>query len=271
MNIEDENLQFLAELSNEELTPLVDVLLDSDHKGRFSSELDMSPRFKAHYPNHSEYLPEIVSEIQKYGGNTLANLLRGGVGVSYREILCDVCEHLKVNFNKCQSIQMIEDSLLSKVLTEVWEKMSYEERKAVLADTGCNVHSVGGVTSATMITLFRKGGFSSYKLTMIIINAVWRAIFGRGLSLAANRAICKFLSVLTGPIGWALTGVWTAVDIASPAMRVTVPAVIYIAGMRRVKGVEEDLKKLNLAEVSNSHIVGDQGEYGNDMSEGVEK
>ena len=42
------------------------------------------------------------------------------------------------------------------------------------------------------------------------------------------------LKILTGPIGWTITGLWTANDIASTAFRVTIPAVIYISAIRCV-------------------------------------
>jgi uncharacterized protein YaaW (UPF0174 family) len=86
-----------------------------------------------------------------------------------------------------------------------------------------------------MIALFRAGGFTSYKIVLIIINAIWKLLFGRGLSLAANATIARAASIFAGPIGWAIAGVWTAFDIASPALRVTIPACIYIAGLRRMK------------------------------------
>lgn len=37
-----------------------------------------------------------------------------------------------------------------------------------------------------------------------------------------------------GPIGWAITGLWLAVDIAGPAFRKTVPAVIHVAMLRQM-------------------------------------
>jgi uncharacterized protein YaaW (UPF0174 family) len=55
---------------------------------------------------------------------------------------------------------------------------------------------------------------------------------GRGLSYAANAGLTRWLSIFAGPIGWALTAVWTAIDLAGPAYRVTIPAVIQIAYMR---------------------------------------
>ena len=81
--------------------------------------------------------------------------------------------------------------------------------------------------------IYRAGGFKSYQLTLVIVNAVMKALIGRGLSFAGNALLTRTMSILAGPIGWAITGVWTAVDIASPAYRVTVPAVIQVAFLRR--------------------------------------
>ena len=84
----------------------------------------------------------------------------------------------------------------------------------------------------------RKGGFASYRIALIVANAIARALLGRGLSLAANAALVRWLSAFAGPIGWAFTIAWTAVDIAGPAYRVTIPAVIQIAYMRTKAGVD---------------------------------
>lgn len=51
-----------------------------------------------------------------------------------------------------------------------------------------------------------------------------------------RKLICYGLrgySTFMGPIGWVLTALWTIVDIAGPAYRVTVPAVIQIAYIRQ--------------------------------------
>ena len=235
MAIHDNDLAFLETCSNEHLGPILDALLGKDHKGRISSQLEMTDAFKANYPNHRAYVWNMAHELQKYGGNTIANLFRGGEGVPYRTILKDVCDALDVNYNKSQSTVIIEDGLLAKVLEKVVEKMTPEERAAVCMEVGCNVHDVGGPTTGALVALFRAGGFASYKLTLVIVNYIWRLVFAKGLSLAANRAIAKFLAVATWPIGIAITSVWTTVaDIASPAMRVTVPACIYIAAIRRI-------------------------------------
>ena len=57
---------------------------------------------------------------------------------------------------------------------------------------------------------------------------------GRGLPLVGNVVLMRIASIHTAPIGRALTGAWTAIDIAGAAYRVTVPAVIEIAFLRKL-------------------------------------
>lgn len=85
---------------------------------------------------------------------------------------------------------------------------------------------------AAVQSAIKLGGFASYKVAVIVANAVARALLGRGLSFAANAALTRWIGVFAGPIGWAVTIAWTALDIAGPAYRVTIPAVIQIAYMR---------------------------------------
>ncbi|MFL9996938.1 hypothetical protein PQR34_37965 [Paraburkholderia sediminicola] len=38
-------------------------------------------------------------------------MFRGGKGVTYKEVLCDVCDKLDVNYSKKSSVEMISESL----------------------------------------------------------------------------------------------------------------------------------------------------------------
>ena len=73
----------------------------------------------------------------------------------------------------------------------------------------------------------------SYQITLIVVNAVAKLLIGRGLSVAGNAALTRVMAAFAGPIGWVLTGLWTAIDIAGPAYRVTIPAVIQVAALRK--------------------------------------
>ena len=241
----DYELDFLKSCTKEELEPLVGAVLGTDdnghidRSGRFSSELDKTPAFAAHFPDHTKYVDEIIEEIQKYGGNSIANAMRG-MGVSYHEVLCDVAKKMKVNFNAAQTTQMIEDHLLAKVLEDAWEKMSEDDRKKLIDEAG-NVFGIkmGGIGAGVLVKIIGAGGFKSYQLAVIIVNAVAKAILGRGLTLAGNIYLTRLIAVLAGPVGWAISIVWTAFDFASQAYRVTIPACIYIAALRKMKENEK--------------------------------
>lgn len=121
------------------------------------------------------------------------------------------------------------------ILSDAIEKMSHEELRELAEATG--IENTSAVTTEAMIGVFqgvfRCGGFKSYQLTVIIANAVLKAILGRGLSVAGNAALTRTMAIITGPIGWVITGLWTAIDIACPAYRVTIPAVIQVAVLRQ--------------------------------------
>ena len=220
----------LKKASNEDLQILVDLIIDT-----MSNMLDIKDEYKRHSPDHRQYTHLIADEIRAFGGNTFANLFRGGDGPEYKEIVGDVASNVKAPYKKEWPIEKIEDSILETVLTQALEKMSDEEKHNLLKEMNVgNVYNLTGqALTAAFITIFRAGGFYSYQLTVIIVNAVLKTLIGRGLSLAGNALLTKAISIITGPIGWVITGVWTAIDIAGPATRVTIPAVIYVAMLRK--------------------------------------
>ncbi|AWP53797.1 hypothetical protein BVZ56_01601 [Haemophilus influenzae] len=232
----DPDLEFLSKCTDEDLNDLVYCLThDKDGSKRLTEELTLSDAYKKHYPYHSLYWEEIAAEIQCFGGNTFANMFRGGKGVLYKEVLCDVCDKMKVNYNKNSAVGIIENGLISKVLEDSLEKMSPDEIRRLATELG--IKNTQNITKQVLLgsfqTIFRAGGFKSYQLTVIVVNAVLKALIGRGLSFAGNAAATRVFAVLSGPIGWVITGLWTAFDIAGAAYRVTIPAVIQVAALRQ--------------------------------------
>lgn len=146
----------------------------------------------------------------------------------------------KVDFHASDSVEVMEELLLESIIKDMWEKLSQSERIALLSDLKDDIdnidfNSIGGITSSVLIQVFRAGGFASYKITLIIVNAIAKAILGRGLSLAVNASIARGLSVLVGPIGIILTALWSVYDIAGPAYRVIIPCTILIAAYRKME------------------------------------
>lgn len=232
----DYDLEFLSQCSSEDLNDLVYCLThDKDGSTRLTEELTMTESYKKYYPNHNMYWEEIAAEIQCFGANTFATLIRGGKGVLYKEVLCDVCDKMKVNYNKNSNVERIENALLSKVLDDALEKMSSDEMKELATELGIkNTETIGKqMLLASFQAIFKAGRFKSYQLTVTVVNAILKALIGRGLSMAGNAALTRLMSILTGPIGWAITGLWTTIDIAGTAYRVTIPAVIQVAALRQ--------------------------------------
>ena len=223
---EDKDLEFLSKCSNEDLEPLVEILTkDEDGKTRYTEELTNSKKYMRYFPEHCQYWDEIAAEIQTFGANTFMTLIRFGQGVTYKEILCDVCQDLQVNFNEKSSTEAIEKNLLDRVYTHAIEELSDEELKK-LADA-IDIPTKDLSHQAMIAILQYYFMQMPYVVFQTLIKSTVPVVIGRNLLLS------RLIGVATGPIGWALTGAWTAFDLAGPAKRVTVPAVIQIAVLRK--------------------------------------
>ena len=233
----DTDLDFLSQCDNELLGVLVEILTKDKGEERLTENLTASEGYKRYYPNHARYWRDIAESYQRFGGNTFVNMVRGG-GVLYREILCDVCDKLKVNYDSNAAIEHIEMQLLNKVLIDSIEKMTPEQLTEVSHALGLKLEGAKNLTpqaiTAALQAAIRLSGFKAYQCAVIIANALAKVILGHGLSLGTNAMITKAISVFAGPIAWVITGLWTALDIAGPAYRVTIPATIQIACMRQM-------------------------------------
>ena len=222
----------LRKCRNEDLEPLVEYITQ---KGWLTSELEVTKVYAKNHPDHVKYVDEICAEIQKFGGNTFANIFRGGEGVTYHKIVCAVAKRLKVNFNEAREAAFIEEQILLKILEKAWEKMTDEEKAQLLEAAGRSKTKIPGeFPIGVLLALFRAGGFQSYVISYTIASAVSRFIIGRGLRPLANAALARWLAFLTGPVGWAITAIWTLFDLGGPAYRVAIPCVIHVAMLRRL-------------------------------------
>lgn len=219
----------LEKASNEELQFLVDIITKS-----ITNSLECNDFYKAQFPDHKKYINLIASEIRSFGGNTFANTFRGE-GPEYKEVVCDVAKRLKINYDDESDIEDIEHIVLEHILKSALEKLNEDEKKELLKELGAsNITSFNGqALTFVLLRLFRTNAFAAFQMSLVITNIILKQVLGRGLAVGVTAGMAKVASVLTGPIGWIITAVWTAVDIAGPAYRVTIPAVIYVAMLRK--------------------------------------
>lgn len=164
-----------------------------------------------------ETLRLLVRELQHFGGNTFVNLFRRN-GVNYSEIVDDVASHLKMKVPATASVEEKEALIIDSVFTSSWQKMSDDERSQILHDMEISA-------SVSMdIPLWQRAA--------LVANGLAQTTAGKVLPLIAGLGIGRVLGVLTGPVGLAITGLYTAYDISNPAFRVTLPCVVQIAWIR---------------------------------------
>lgn len=239
---DQELLDLISHGDAEDLALLVDYITDNG-EGRISLGADTC-RFLVHARETGNYgglIPGIIArEIRQFGGNTILNLFRAGEGVAYRTIVVDVAEHLKALVADEDDIETLEIKILGRLTEHAWQTMSDEEKRELGINLGLNLglkDGVGAAALAAILAAVRLGGQASYGIALLAANAVARTIAGRGLSIAANAGLSRSIGILAGPLGWVVTAVWAAFDLASPAYRVTVPCVIQLAYMRHKHSV----------------------------------
>lgn len=164
-----------------------------------------------------ETLRLLVRELQHFGGNTFVNLFRRN-GVNYSEIVDDVASHLKMKVPAAASVEEKEALIIDCVFTSSWKKMSDDERRQILLGMGISA------SVSLDIPVWQKAA--------LVANGLAQTTAGKVLPLIAGLGIGRVLGVLTGPVGLAITGLYTAYDISNPAFRVTLPCVVQIAWIR---------------------------------------
>lgn len=242
----ERDLQFLTQLSDEELKPLVDLMKD-----RWTNQLS-----NAEINNPSIYLYEIINELEKYAGNTFVNWLRFGKGVSYREMLKDVCKKQGVEVNDYMSVDTMGRALVEHIFAKALDNMTTAQKKEffnsleesmgreryedLLKEAGGKAGLWALSGNAFAMLLVKSAGFGLYKASAIIVFGIFHSL---GLSVPHALAfgglatgVKTTIGFVFGPVVWTILGVWSAINIASPATRVTVPATLYIESMRIVKG-----------------------------------
>ena len=101
---------------------------------------------------------------------------------------------IKAPFNKALPIDEVEASILATILSKAFEKMSNDEKMAVLDQVGKpNRSALAGRSVMAFQAIFKSGGFASYMLMMSVVNGVFnktvRRVIGQGLPPVANATL----------------------------------------------------------------------------------
>ena len=232
---QDKDLTFLVTCNNEDLRTLCDILT-YNKKGevRMSEQLTNSDAYIKHYPEQMKLMAkEIGEELRKYGSNTVKTFCRKGEADSYETIVRRVCKRMRVKVSDSDNTESMERELLTTICEQTTSKLSDEELRNLADKAGIPQKSLNHqmLISAIMFAIRR----NSYLLTEMICYVTVRIanmLLGRWITMMGMSTVGRYLSIAAGPIGWTALAGWTISDIASPAYRVMIPAVIMVASMR---------------------------------------
>ncbi|MCV1712745.1 acidic protein MsyB [Escherichia coli] len=226
--LNDSDLDFLQHCSEEQLANFARLLTHNEKgKTRLSSVLMRNELFKSmegHPEQHRRNWQLIAGELQHFGGDSIANILRGH-GKLYRAILLDVSKRLKLKADKEMSTFEIEQQLLEQFLRNTWKNMDEEHKQEFLHAVDARVNELEELLPLLMKDKLLAKGVShllSSQLTRILRTHAAMSVLGHGLLRGAG---------LGGPVGAALNGVKA---VSGSAYRVTIPAVLQIACLRRM-------------------------------------
>lgn len=226
--LNDSDLDFLQHCSEEQLANFARLLTHNEKgKTRLSSVLMRNELFKSmegHPERHRRNWQLIAGELQHFVGDSIANKMRGH-GKLYRVILLDVSKRLKLKADKEMSTFEIEQQLLEQFLRNTWKKMDEEHKQEFLHAVDARENELEELLPLLMKDKLLAKGVShllSSQLTRILRTHAAMSVLGHGLLRGAG---------LGGPVGAALNGVKA---VSGSAYRVTIPAVLQIACLRRM-------------------------------------
>lgn len=254
----DLDLEFLKEVPNEGLKKLADILVFDikDGEKRRTQKLADKREFVNHYPDKlHDCVNEIIHELQLYGGDSIVNYFRGN-GVSYREILTDVCDKQDIRYKKTDTVAAIEFELLRSVIFDSIDEYKEEAIDDVLEDFGVEVNSDMGMDEkkdcvkelvnnpSTRLeayhTFISQGSCSA---DSYIQQLGWDTLKGAavagGFAPVVKAGASQLLKKAAGyiiPGVQVVLGLWTISDltrmVTGPAFRVTAPSVLLIGVLR---------------------------------------
>lgn len=239
----------------EDLSILADYITDKG-EGRLSLDADICKKLAAcskHLIFTKADRDLIGTEILLFGGNSLANLYRGVVkkalvgallgsaqpevspAIDYSELVKDVGKKAKATFGDDAPILDIEQSILLRIFKQAFDKMTEDERRKTLDDLG--VDSIDTFRTGTFAAVGAAAGvavsMASMNIASLVASAVSTQVLGRVAISSASFVGARGLAALAGPVGLAVTALWTLADLSSPAYRVTLPCVVQVAYMRQ--------------------------------------
>ncbi|WP_298973266.1 DUF3944 domain-containing protein [uncultured Fusobacterium sp.] len=236
--VHDEDLEFLGGCTHKQLENLAKIIIyDTDGKIRRTEEVTKTSEYKKYGEYYNIYWKILVADFQKFGGNTFVNLFRNG-GVKYDEILKDILLLKDTFFLKQKKISIFkkEELLLRIAISIILDDMKIDNKKSLVKNLELNVSNYNSSTILKSINtkLLENNLFFEYQLSNTILEYIVK-----------NRIDYILLRKISTTLAIPLASVNITDNVLGEAKRVTIPASIIIACLRRISNYEKRYKKEN--------------------------
>ena len=225
----DKDLTFLQYYSNDEDLLALDYIIRRNKHGRRTESLLYKLTYKSNYLDNLAIMWKDLEELMLYGGNTIMNQFRGH-GVPYRVVLMDVCNMIQVKYNKYDSVDTIEATLLQNLLIISLNNLPQKLLQDMLTEIKISHQKF---TMHEMISVLKiaieKGYFPVHRIAEIVDKEIFMILVERRVAYGAIAALNCWKYALIGPLGWIISAVLAAIAITGPAYSVTFQAVVKIA------------------------------------------
>lgn len=203
-------VDLLSKASSADLNILADLITDNE-KGRVALDSKVKITIWNHRAKGSlRSISDVLeAEIRAFGSNSIANMFRSS-GVSYVELATDVAKKLDGKPSASHDIFDVEEIVMRQALSQIKGVKTYSSHAELL-------NQVAQVVKALVSSAGKFGGIAA-----------------TGGVAAASGAIGGRLLSLIPPLAVVGAGV-TIYQATSPAFRITVPAVLQIARIRRIR------------------------------------
>ena len=119
----DKDLGFLKDVDDRYLGILVDVMINYDGgSGKIKAVKEECSKYGTSYQN---YLDVIIDAYLNYGKDAFA-IVSGGIKISYRHILSDVCSAFGVKFNLDMTLEENEQVVLKTALLKAVDDLAVD-------------------------------------------------------------------------------------------------------------------------------------------------
>lgn len=201
-----------SQAASSDLEVLADLITDNG-KGRVALDSGIKAIIlRRREKGDLQSIPDVLeAEIRTFGGNSLANWRRSE-GVDYVALVSDVAKKLGGKPVSNDDIFALEDIVITKAIDKY-------------APDGAKALAVGGVTLSDLL------GQIVHGLTAAA-SAVSSAIAAAGTAGIVDVIGTRATAMLFPPLALTAIGL-TAFQAAGPAFRITVPAVLQVAKIRR--------------------------------------